>query len=41
MNTQVDNDNEKFEPREDVKGNIARSMFYFYTIYNNVANQNF
>ena len=23
----------KTEPREDVKGNIARSMFYFYTIY--------
>ena len=39
--SEVDNDNEKFEPREDVKGNIARSMFYFYTIYNNVANQNF
>ena len=39
--SEVDNDNEKFEPREDVKGNIARSMFYFYTIYNGVANQNF
>ena len=39
--SEVDNDNEKFEPREDVKGNIARSMFYFYTIYNDVANQNF
>ena len=39
--SEVDNDNEKFEPREDVKGNIARSMFYFYTIYNNVADQNF
>ena len=33
--------NGEFEPREDVKGNIARSMFYFYTIYNNVANQSF
>ena len=22
-----------FEPREEVKGNIARSMFYFYTMY--------
>ncbi|MBI45554.1 MAG: hypothetical protein CMG66_05260 [Candidatus Marinimicrobia bacterium] len=30
-----------FEPREDVKGDIARAMFYFYTIYNNVANENF
>ena len=30
--SEVDNDNNKFEPREDVKGNIARSMFYFYTI---------
>ena len=39
--SEVNNDNEKFEPREDVKGNIARSMFYFYTIYNDVANQNF
>ena len=39
--SEVDNDNEKFEPREDVKGNIARSMFYFYTIYNDVANHNF
>lgn len=25
--------NGKFEPRESVKGNIARSMFYFYTMY--------
>ena len=30
-----------FEPREDVKGDIARSMFYFYTMYTNVANDNF
>ena len=30
-----------FEPREDVKGDVARSMFYFYTIYNNVADDNF
>ncbi len=26
-----------FEPREDFKGDIARAMFYFYTIYNNEA----
>lgn len=30
-----------FEPREDVKGDIARAMFYFYTIYENVANDSF
>ena len=28
-----------FEPREDVKGDIARSMFYFYTIYTSEANE--
>jgi Endonuclease I len=26
-----------FEPRESVKGNIARGMFYFYTMYKNDA----
>ena len=30
-----------FEPREDVKGDVARSLFYFYTIYNDVADDNF
>lgn len=25
--------NERFEPREDTKGNVARAMFYFYTMY--------
>ncbi len=25
--------NVRFEPREDHKGNVARAMFYFYTIY--------
>ena len=25
--------NNMFEPREDSKGNIARSLFYFYTVY--------
>ena len=39
--SEVDNDNNKFEPREDVKGNIARSMFYFYTMYKNDADENF
>lgn len=28
-----------FEPRESVKGDIARSVFYFYTIYQNKAKQ--
>ena len=39
--SEVDNGNGVFEPREDVKGNIARSMFYFYTMYNDVADTNF
>ncbi len=26
-----------FEPREEVKGNIARAMFYFYGIYQDIA----
>jgi len=30
-----------FEPREEAKGDIARIMFYFYTIYNNVIDDNF
>ena len=30
-----------FEPREDVKGDIARAMFYFYTIYEDVADDDF
>ena len=33
--------NEVFEPREDHKGNASRAMFYFFTMYNNVADQNF
>lgn len=28
-----------FEPREDHKGNVARSMFYFYTMYKAQADQ--
>lgn len=32
--------NRGFEPRESVKGNIARAMFYFYTIYRAEANAN-
>ena len=30
-----------FEPREDRKGDVARAIFYFYTIYNNVADEDF
>lgn len=29
--------NEKWEPRESVKGNIARAIFYFYTMYQDQA----
>lgn len=36
-----ENNSSVFEPREDVKGDIARSMFYFYTIYTNEADDNF
>ena len=32
---------ERFEPREEQKGNTARAMAYFYTIYSNVADNNF
>ena len=28
---------DRFEPRESHKGNVARAMFYFYTIYKNEA----
>ena len=30
-----------FEPREDQKGDVARAIFYFYTIYKNVADEDF
>ena len=30
-----------FEPRESVKGDIARAMLYFYTIYQSVASDSF
>ena len=30
-----------FEPREDRKGDIARTIFYFYTMYSEVADDNF
>ena len=32
---------ERFEPREDHKGNAARAMFYFYAMYHDAADTNF
>ena len=32
---------DRFEPKENSKGNISRAMFYFNTIYQSVADQNF
>lgn len=31
----------KFEPREAIKGDIARAVMYFYTIYNGIADETF
>jgi len=36
-----ENSESSFEPREDRKGDIARTIYYFYTIYPNVADENF
>jgi hypothetical protein len=36
-----ENHNSYFEPREDRKGDIARTMFYFYTMYLDVADEYF
>ena len=33
--------NDQFEPKENSKGNIARAMFYFNTIYESTADQDF
>ncbi|MGF1514816.1 MAG: endonuclease [Elainellaceae cyanobacterium] len=30
-----------FEPREEVKGNVARAMFYFFTVYESQADERF
>ena len=38
--TNISHDNDRFEPREQQKGNTARAMFYFYTIYNDEPNVN-
>lgn len=38
---EVNNSRGIFEPREDHKGNAARAAFYFYAMYQSVANDNF
>ncbi|MBI64877.1 MAG: hypothetical protein CMG64_01095 [Candidatus Marinimicrobia bacterium] len=44
-NTYIDeyseNGSSVFEPREDKKGDIARTIFYFYTIYSDVSDNSF
>ena len=39
--SETNNSSDVFEPREIVKGNIARSMYYFHTMYNNNSDQSF
>ena len=42
--SEKDEEDCRFEPRESVKGDIARAMFYFYAIYQSIAdgiNSNF
>ena len=41
INEYSENNTNYFEPREEIKGDIARAMFYFYTIYQDVADENF
>ena len=41
INEYAESGSSAFEPREDIKGDIARIMYYFYTIYYNVADNNF
>jgi len=42
MYAEKENDGvDRFEPREAVKGDIARAMFYFYCIYNDAADDAF
>jgi len=36
-----DPNNEVFEPRENHKGDASRAVFYFFAMYNNVADTNF
>ena len=37
----ADRDNNRFEPREAVKGDVARALFYFATVYPNRADRTF
>ena len=39
--SEKDNDADRFEPREDHKGNVARAIFYFYAIYKSQADSTF
>jgi len=39
--SELDYDSDTFEPREDHKGNVARSIFYFYVMYQPAANAQF
>jgi len=41
INEYSENNSTIFEPREDVKGDISRAIFYFYTIYKNEADDTF
>ena len=38
--SELDTDSGHFEPKEDMKGDIARAMFYFYTMYHNQSGFN-
>ncbi|MEZ4888571.1 MAG: endonuclease [Chitinophagales bacterium] len=38
--SELDSDSGYFEPKEDVKGDIARAMFYFYTMYHDQSGFN-
>lgn len=39
--SELDNGLNRFEPREAIKGDMARTILYFYTIYRDVADQGF
>ncbi len=41
LNEYSENHNTFFEPREDRKGDIARTIFYFYTMYSENADEDF
>ena len=41
INEYSENHGSYFEPREDRKGDIARTIFYFYSMYTDIADDNF